>query len=325
MSTTSPPPTTTAVSATRPGSATGPVAAMQNLSRWGWLSVGAAIATLVLKSAAWVITGSVGMMSDALESLVNLAAGLLAVYSLHFAAQPPDAEHPYGHGKIEYFTSGIEGALILFAGGGILLTALPRFLHPTAVTRLDLGLLLSLAATLINLVVGLLLRRVGRQAGSVALEADGQHLLTDVWTSAGVLLGLIAVRTTGYMILDPLVASLVAVQIGWIGLGLLRRSIDGLLDSALPRAEQAQIEQVLQSFAGRGLQYHALRTRLAGRRRFVSVHLLVPPDWTVLAGHQLAEEVEGAIRATLSGAVVFTHIEPASHPESDEDIPLDRT
>jgi len=297
----------------------------QDLSRWGWLSVAAAIATFGLKSGAWVVTGSVGMMSDALESLVNLAAGLLAVYSLRFSAQPPDAEHPHGHGKIEYFSSGIEGALIVFAGGGILLTALPRFLHPVPVTGLDVGLLLSTVATLVNLVVGLLLRRVGKQAQSVALEADGQHLLTDVWTSVGVLAGLALVRATGYVVLDPLIACLVALQIGWIGVGLLRRSIAGLLDAALPLAEQEQITQVLQRFADRGLQYHALRTRLSGRRRFVSVHLLVPPDWTVLAGHQLADEVEQAIRSQLAGAVVITHIEPLSHPESDDDIPLDRT
>lgn len=233
---------------------------MLDLSHWGWLSVAAAITTLGLKSAAWVLTGSVGMMSDALESLVNLAAGLLAVYSLRFAAQPPDAEHPHGHGKIEYFTSGIEGALILFAGGGIILSAAPRFLHPVAVTKLDLGLLLSTAATVVNLIVGL----------------------------------------------------------------LLRRATAGLLDAALPVAEQAIIEQILQRFVARGMQYHALRTRLAGRRRFVSVHLLLPPDWTVLAGHQLAEDVERAIRDELAGAVVFTHIEPLSHPDSDADIPLDR-
>jgi cation diffusion facilitator family transporter len=324
VTTAGPPQTTPKAPSANPTSADAGGRPSQDLSRWGWLSVGAAIATLSLKSAAWAITGSVGMMSDALESLVNLAAGLLAVYSLRFAAQPPDAEHPHGHGKIEYFSSGIEGALILFAGGGILISALPRFLHPVAVTKLDIGLLLSSVATIVNLVVGLLLRRVGRRAGSLTLEADGQHLLTDVWTSVGVFVGLVGVRATGYIVLDPLIACLMALQIGWIGLGLLRRSVDGLLDSALPRAEQELIEAVLARFAERGMQYHALRTRLAGRRRFVSVHLLVPPEWTVLAGHQLAEEVEKAIRDALAGAVVFTHIEPSAHPESDEDIPLDR-
>jgi cation diffusion facilitator family transporter len=305
--------------------ALGHAAATQDLSRYGWLSVAAAVLTLALKSGAWFATGSVGMMSDALESLVNLAAGLLAVYSLRVAAQPPDEGHPLGHGKVEYFTSGIEGALILFAAGGILLSALPRLLHPAAVSKLDLGLLLSTAATGVNALVGLLLIRVGRRHHSVALEADGQHLMTDVWTSLGVLVGLALVRFTGWLIVDPLIACAVAVNIVWIGLGLLRRSIGGLMDSALPPEERAQIEQVLVDFRRRGLDFHALRTHMAGRRRFISMHVLVPPEITVRAGHALAEEVEQAIRTALPRSVVFTHVEPLDSPESNADIPLDRS
>ncbi len=296
-----------------------------DLSRYGWLSVAAAVVTLGLKSGAWVATGSVGMMSDALESLVNLAAGLLAVYSLRVAAQPPDDGHPLGHGKVEYFTSGIEGALILFAAGGILLSALPRFWQPSPVTKLDLGLLLSTVATVVNALVGLLLIRVGRRQHSVALEADGQHLMTDVWTSLGVLAGLALVRFTGWLIVDPLIACAVAVHIVWIGIGLMRRSIGGLMDSALPPEDLAQIDGVLAGFRRRGLDFHALRTHMAGRRRFVSLHVLVPPDITVHAGHALAEEVEAAIRAVLPRSVVFTHVEPLDSPESNADIPLDRS
>ncbi|MBL9009155.1 MAG: cation transporter [Myxococcales bacterium] len=296
-----------------------------DLSRYGWLSVGAAVLTLGLKSGAWLATGSVGLMSDALESLVNLAAGLLAVYSLRLAAQPPDEGHPLGHGKVEYFTSGIEGALILFAAGGILLSALPRLLHPLPVSKLDLGLVLSMAATAINALVGLLLIRVGRRHESVALEADGQHLMTDVWTSVGVLAGLVLVRFSGWLIVDPLIACAVAVHIIAIGLGLVRRSIGGLMDSALPTEERSTIEQVLADFRRRGLDFHALRTHMAGRRRFVSLHVLVPPDITVQAGHALAEEVERAIRDRLPRSVVFTHVEPLGSPESNADIPLDRS
>ncbi len=299
--------------------------ATHDLSRYGWLSVAAAVLTLGLKSGAWIATGSVGMMSDALESLVNLAAGLLAVYSLRIAAQPPDEGHPLGHGKVEYFTSGIEGALILMAAGGILLSAAPRFIHPTPVSKLDVGLLLSAVATAVNAGVGLLLIRVGRRQHSVALEADGQHLMTDVWTSLGVLVGLLFVRLTGWLILDPLVASAVALHIVWIGIGLLRQSIGGLMDSALPPEERAQIDQALVGFRQRGLDFHALRTHRAGQRRFVSVHVLVPGDITVQAGHALADEVERAIRDALPRSVVFTHVEPLSCPESNDDIPLDRS
>lgn len=299
--------------------------ASHDLSRFGWLSVGAAVLTLGLKSGAWLATGSVGMMSDALESLVNLAAGLLAVYSLRIAAQPPDEGHPLGHGKVEYFTSGIEGALILFAAGGILLSAAPRFVHPMPVSQLDLGLLLSTIATVVNALVGVLLIRVGRKLQSVVLEADGQHLMTDVWTSVGVLVGLALVRFTGWLIVDPLIACAVALHIVWIGIGLVRRSIGGLMDSALPPEDRAQIEQVLDGFRARGLDFHALRTHMAGRRRFVSLHVLVPPDITVQAGHALAEEVEDAIRSALPRSVVFTHVEPLDRPESNADIPLDRS
>ena len=296
-----------------------------NLERFAWLSIAAALATIGLKTLAWWLTGSVGLLSDALESLVNLAAALLALTMLRVAASPPDEEHPYGFSKAEYFSAGIEGALIVLAAAGILASAIPRLFDPQPLEAPILGLALSAAASAINLAVGLLLIRVGRREHSITLEADGHHLMTDVWTSAGVIAGVALVFATGWLILDPLVALAVALHIIWAGLRLMRRSWRGLLDAAISSEDSREVTKLFSEYSKRyGVTFHALRTRQAGARRFISFHFLVPDAWTVARAHQLSEEMESRIRSLVPNAAVFTHIEPISDPASYEDQGLDR-
>ena len=296
-----------------------------NLERFAWLSVAAAVATIGLKTLAWWLTGSVGLLSDALESLVNLAAALLALTMLRVAAAPPDAEHPYGFSKAEYFAAGIEGALIVLAAAGILASAVPRLIEPRALDAPVLGLALTAAASAINLAVGLVLIRTGREAHSIALEADGHHLMTDVWTSIGVMLGVALVFMTGWLRLDPLIALAVAVHIVWTGLRLMRRSWKGLLDAAISAEDTGEVTKLFAEYSKRyGVSFHALRTRQAGTRRFISFHLLVPDAWSVAQAHRLSEEIEARIRSMVANAAVFTHIEPISDPASYEDQGLDR-
>ena len=296
-----------------------------NLERFAWLSVAAALATIALKTLAWWLTGSVGLLSDALESLVNLAAAFLALTMLRVAASPPDEEHPYGFSKAEYFSAGIEGALIVLAAAGILASAVPRLIDPQPLEAPILGLALSAAASAINLAVGLLLIRVGRREHSITLEADGHHLMTDVWTSVGVIAGVALVFATGWLILDPLVALAVAVHIIWAGLRLMRRSWRGLLDAAISSEDSREVTKLFSEYSKRyGVTFHALRTRQAGARRFISFHFLVPDAWTVARAHQLSEEIESRIRSLVPNAAVFTHIEPISDPASYNDEGLDR-
>ena len=293
--------------------------------RYAWLSVATALATILLKTLAWWLTGSVGLLSDALESLVNLAAALLALSMLRLAASPPDAQHPHGFSKAEYFAAGIEGTLIVVAAAAIIAAAIPRLLAPRALETPLLGLALTAAATALNLACAIVLIRVGRREHSIALEADGRHLLTDVWTSLGVIVGVGLVAATGWLILDPLVALAVAVQIIWTGISLVRRSAAGLLDAAIAGDEQKEISKLFTEYSARyGVSFHALRTRQAGARRFITFHLLVPDAWTVERAHHLSEEIESRIRALIPSASLLTHIEPISDPASYEDIELDR-
>jgi cation diffusion facilitator family transporter len=299
--------------------------ASTDLERYAWLSIAAALATITLKTLAWWLTGSVGLLSDALESIVNLAAALLALTMLRVAASPPDEQHPYGFSKAEYFAAGIEGALIVLAAGGILASAIPRLVEPQPLQAPLLGLALSAAASGINLAVGMLLIRVGRKEHSIALEADGHHLITDVWTSAGVIVGVALVFLTGWLRLDPLVALAVAVHIVWTGLRLMRRSWKGLLDAAISAEDTGEVTKLFTEYSRRyGVSFHALRTRQAGARRFISFHLLVPDAWTVAQAHQLSEEIEARMRSMVSNAAVFVHIEPISDPASYDDQDLDR-
>ena len=279
---------------------------------------------MVLKGAAYFLTNSVGMLSDALESGVNLTAGLVALTALKVASQPPDEDHAYGHEKAEYFSSGAEGMLILIAAGAIGIAALFRILEPAPLQHLNWGLGVLAIAGLANFLVAQLLLRTGRRERSVALEADAYHLMTDVWTTLAVLVGLAAVTISGWHMLDPLIAIAVGCHIGWVGVQLLRRSALGLMDTALPDADLEQIRAILDRFGEGGIKYHALRTRQAGARNFVSVHIQVPGEWSVQEGHDLLESIEGEIRRSTSATTVFTHLEPLEDPISWADRSLDR-
>lgn len=298
--------------------------AMPSLVRYAWISVAAALATFVLKLLAWQITGSVGMLSDALETLANLAAAFVAVASLSVAARPADDDHAYGHTKVEYFAGGIEGALILLAAGGIGWNAVHRLLHPQALDHTGLGLVLTAAASAINFSVARLLMRVGKKHGSVALEADAQHLLTDVWTSVAVIAAVALVPVTGWLWLDPALGLLLAGHIVVTGIRLVHRCMLGLMDTGFPPEEIESVRAVLDALEAEGLHYHALRTRQAGARRFMSVHLLFPGEWTVARAHARAEEIEDALRAAIPRLTVLTHLEPIEDPASWDDQGLDR-
>lgn len=295
------------------------------LGRFAWLSIAAAVATIALKMTAWRLTGSVGLLSDAMESIVNLVAAIMTLLMLNVAARPPDEEHAFGHGKAEYFASGAEGALILLAAVGIGWTAAGRLLSPQPLEQVGLGVVVSTAASLVNLAVSRVLLAAGKRYHSIALEADAHHLMTDVWTSAGVLGAIGLVALTGWNVLDPIIAIAVAIQIVWTGVQLMRRSALGLLDSALSAPELAAVRQVLAGHEGPEVRFHAVRTRMAGARRFVSMHVLVPGDWTVRRGHDLLEVVEGQVRQALPHASVFTHLEALEDPASWQDEALDRT
>jgi len=290
------------------------------LTRFAWLSIAAALATIALKSTAYLLTGSVGLLSDAVESLVNLVGALVALAMLTIAARPPDDEHTFGHSKAEYFASAIEGILIFGAAAAIAFAAIDRLIHPRPLEQMGIGLLVSAVASVINLVVARILIKAGRQHESITLEADGKHLMTDVWTSAGVIGGLILVALTGWTVLDPIVALLVAVNIVWTAIDLLRRSVNGLMDAALPDAEQEMIETVMAQYRTKQVDFHALRTRQAASRRFVSVHMLVPGKWTVHDAHHLAEDFESDLRAALGDAIIQTHLEPIDDEISMADI-----
>ena len=296
----------------------------RRLTRYAWLSIATAVITILLKLTAYLLTGSVGLLSDALESSANLVAAIVALIVLTIAAQPPDDEHAYGHDKAEYFASGVEGTLILLAAGTIGVTAVNRLLNPQPLEQVGLGLIITVIASLLNLAVARILLQAGRQYRSITLEADARHLLTDVWTSAGVIVGVAVVALTGWSIIDPLVALAVAVHILYWAVKLLRQSVYGLMDTALAPEEIAQAEAILKRLLPDAALFHALRTRQSGAQRFISVHIQVPGSWTVQEGHTLLEEVETALVREMAPMVVFTHIEPLEDPASWEDIELHR-
>jgi cation diffusion facilitator family transporter len=295
------------------------------LIRFAWLSIAAAIATIVLKTIAYFLTGSVGLLSDALESLVNLAGALMALAMLTVASRPADDEHAYGHSKAEYFSSGVEGTLILIAALCIGVVSVERLIEPRELEQVGLGLGVSVLASLVNLVVAVVLRQAAKKHGSITLEANARHLMTDVWTTAGVLVGVGAVGLTGWTRLDPLIAIVVAANIVWTGVKIIRSSALGLMDTALPKDEVEKVGAVLDKFSSLGIQYHALRTRQAGVRRFVSLHVLVPGGWTVHQGHHLLERIEEEIRGAIPNSTVFTHLESLEDPSSWDDMTLDRS
>jgi len=295
-----------------------------SLTRFAWLSIAAAVLTIALKAVAWLVTGSVGLLSDAVESLVNLVGGVMALAMLTVAARPADEDHAYGHSKAEYFSSGVEGAMILVAAISIAAAAMLRLISPKPLEAVGVGLAVSAAASVINLGVALLLLRIGRTHNSITLEANAHHLLTDVWTSVGVIVAVALVALTNWLWLDPLVALLVAANIVWAGVGIVRRSIAGLMDVSLSNEDMTAVRKALQTYEQTGIQFHALRSRQAGARKFVSVHVLVPGNWTVQRGHELLDKIEADVHRALPDVAVFTHLESLDDPASWDDETFDR-
>ncbi|MBS1191285.1 MAG: cation efflux protein [Rhodocyclaceae bacterium] len=303
------------------------MASMQSpsLKRYAWLSIAAALSTIALKGIAWWVTGSVGLLSDAIESLVNLAGALMALGMLTLAAIPADDSHAYGHGKAEYFSSAFEGFLILLAAVAIGYTAIGRLLHPQPLEAVGIGLLVSAAASAVNFITARTLLAAGYRHDSITLEADARHLMTDVWTSAGVIVGVGLVWLSGWLWIDPVIALLVAVNILWTGWSLMGRSAAGLMDASLPAEKRERMEALLAPYCSQGLKFHALRTRQAGSRVFVTLHLLVPGYWTVQRGHEWSERIEADIRRAFPRTNVTIHLEPIEDPLSMADEDLDRS
>jgi cation diffusion facilitator family transporter len=288
------------------------------------LSIAAAVLTIGLKSVAYALTDSVGLLSDALESLLNLIAAVTAYFSLWYAARPEDRSHTYGHEKIEYFSSGLEGGLIIGAGFGIAYYAVRRLVAPVPLESLGVGALLGAVASAINLFVAVILLRAGKRHGSIVLEADGRHLMSDVWSTVAVLSGLGLVVLTGREWVDPVVALGVAANIAWTGFELVRRSFDGLMDHAWPEEETARLRGQIEGRLPAGTAYHALRTRKAGSRRFADFHFLVPGAMSVGEAHAKADEMESAVEAEWPGLELTIHIEPIEERASYDDRRWDK-
>jgi cation diffusion facilitator family transporter len=286
---------------------------------YAWLSLATSIVTITLKFLAYYYTGSIGLLSDAVEAVVNIVAALVALAVLTYSAAAPDREHNFGHEKAQYFSSGIEGALIFVAAGGIIWTAIPRLVAPQPIEQIGLGLALSVLAALANAGCAWVMLRAARLHRSITLEADARHLLTDVWTTAGVFVGVLLVQWTDWLRLDPIIAIVVAIQILWTGSQLIARSFQGLMDRAIPDDDRAVIIEVLEKLRHEGGDYHALRTRVAGAKSFVDVHILVPGKMTVQVGHDLVERLENEIQGRLPHVEVLTHLEPLEDPKSWDD------
>lgn len=299
-------------------------ASNSKLTGYAWLSIATAVVTISLKTVAWQLTDSVGLLSDALESIVNLVAAIVVLIALIVAARDPDEQHTYGHSKAEYFSSGLEGGLVFLAAIGIFYASIPRLWNPQPLDDIGSGIVLVVIASAINGLTGLKLLKAAREHRSITLESDAKHLFTDVWTTVGVVIGIVLVKLTGWDWLDPILAIAVGIHILATGYQLVRISVDGLLDAAIPADEMAILQALLDRWqAEHGAVTHALRTRQAGRRRFVSMHVLVPGDWTVDRGHELAGDLENSIRYALPETTVFTHLEPLEKPESWNDSGLD--
>jgi cation diffusion facilitator family transporter len=295
------------------------------LTRYAWLSIATALAIIFLKVVAYLLTGSIGFLSDALESAANIIAAVITLFALIVAARPPDKEHAFGHSKAEYLSSGIEGALILIAALVIIYQAIQRLFTPQPLEQVGLGMLISAVAAMINLATARVLLRAGDLHRSAALTADAQHLLTDVWTTIGVILGVGLAGLTGLIWLDPVIALIIAGRILFTGVKIVRTSANGLMDAGLPAGEISRAENILKRHGADGVNYHALRTRQAGSQRFLSVHIQVPGEWSVQRGHELLETIEREIRNELNPISVITHLEPAEDPVSLSDTSLNRT
>ena len=297
----------------------------RSLKKFIYLSIAAALVTIFLKFFAWYLTDSVGLLSDALESCVNLVAAIIALIMLTIAETPADEKHPFGHTKAEYFSSAIEGGMIVVAAFSIIWSAVPRIIHPQPLENVEVGLLISVGASLINLVVALVLIKAGKKNNSITLDADGKHLMTDVYTSGGVLVGILLVKLSGWQMLDGIVAVAVALNILWAGYQLIHRSATGLLDASIPEDEIAKISDLLNSLKSQSIEHHSLLTRQAGQRKFIAFHLLLPGNWTIQDGHDQAEKIEREIRELFNTPItVFIHLEPIEDPVSMHDIGIDR-
>jgi cation diffusion facilitator family transporter len=283
----------------------------ENLTRYAWLSIAAAIVTIALKATAYWFTGSVGLLSDALESLINLAAAIVALFTLKIAAAPADEDHAFGHDKAEYFSSGIEGTLIFIAALSIIYAAIGRLLEPKPLEQLGIGLIVSGVATAVNFAVAGILLRTGKTHHSLVLEADGHHLMTDVWTSIGVIVGVGLVNLTGWFRLDPIVAILVAVNIVWTGFSLIKRSVLGLMDTAVEPEIQTVAEEVLKKYVEKDcITYENFRSRQSGAKKFFYVDLQFPNGWTIYRVHSIADQIEAEIQEKIPNSTVFSHLEP---------------
>lgn len=297
----------------------------KSLKKFIYLSILAAVSTIALKFIAWKMTGSVGLLSDAIESCVNLVAAVVALIMISISERPADEGHAFGHSKAEYFSSAIEGSMIIVASFSIISAAVPRIINPQPIENVGVGLMVSFGASLINLVVALILIKNGKKNKSITLEADGKHLMTDVWTSAGVLVSIGLVRLTGWLVLDGVVAVLVALNILWAGYSLIKRSAMGLMDSTVSEADLKKITDYLDSYKAQGIEYHSLLTRQSGQRIFVIVHILIPGNKTIQEGHDIAENIEKGIRKSFDSPItVVTHLEPLEDPCSLNDIGIDR-
>ncbi len=298
------------------------VQARVDLTRFAWLSIAAAVATITLKFAAYLLTGSVGLLSDAAESVVNLVAAGVALVALRVAAQPADDDHPFGHSKAEYFSAAVEGIMIFVAAVFILWTSVARFLAPEPLENVGPGLAVSVVASVLNGTVAWVLMRAGRKHTSITLVADGKHLLTDVWTSAGVVVGVLLVALTGWLRLDPIIAFLVGLNIIWTGLHLVRESVDGLMDHAPDAQMQARIATTIAEFTqaptAEHVRIHGLRARGSGHRTHIAMHVLVPGSWTVQRGHDLLEDIEDRLHEQIEHLDVDTHLEPIEDPRAYE-------
>ena len=294
--------------------------ARDHLTRFAWLSIATAIVTISLKAGAYLVTGSVGLLSDAAESVVNLVAAIVALIALRVAAAPHDAEHHFGHTKAEYFAAALEGLLIFLAAAYIIWTAVQRLLEPRELENVGIGLAISLVAAAINGAVAWILIRAGREHRSITLEADGKHLLTDVWTSVGVVVAVLLVGVTGWLAIDPIVAILVGLNIIWTGYGLMNRSLNALLDHAMPREDHERLLAILEQAQSDTVRIHTIRTRVAGHQEYISMHVLVPGAWTVQQGHDFLEDLEGRISTQFPNAEVFTHLEPIEDPRAYEGV-----
>lgn len=292
-----------------------------NLAKFAWMSIIVSVAVFGMKMAAWWATGSVGLLSDALESTVNIVAAVVALFALRTAMKPADAMHHFGRGKAEYFSASIEGFMILLAALIIVYTAIERIITPRDLEQIGWGLTISTIAAIVNGGTALILLRAGKLHRSPVLVADGKHLMTDVWTSAGVIVGVGLVVVTGWNRLDGIVALAVGLNIIVTGINLLRSSTAGLMDKALSDEDHEKIVKVLTKYESDEVKFHALQTREAGRQRFVSMHVLVPGAWSIQKGHDLSENLEADIIADLPGTIITTHVEPLEDERSWADEP----